>query len=197
MIVSSGGMGTLIWTLGQVERSQRPHCTALPVRNEYWCADAINHDPATAGNPARAWVECLPSPVVRPAMSTLIRTALAASLLGVLLALPARERQAIADPLVHRDSALDRAVREIQAGIERRKLSDKYALLQKYTGELLDRSAGTKSFSDKTGNCRLTWIERLLRNPVESLREADRFTSELHEAAARPDGLPAVLSLMA
>jgi hypothetical protein len=96
-----------------------------------------------------------------------------------------------------RESALDRAVREIQGGIERRKLSDKYALLQKYTGELLDRSAGTKSFSDKTGNCRLAWIDRLLRNPVESLREADRFTLELHAAAARTDGVPTVLSVMA
>src|SRR5262249_51275356 len=61
---------------------------------------------------------------------------------------------------------------------------------------LLDRSAGTKGFSDKTGNCRLAWIDRMLRNPLESLREADHFTVELHAAAARPDGLPHALSLI-
>ncbi len=130
-------------------------------------------------------------------MTPLVRTTLAITLLGLLMACPAPEWEAIANPPVARETALGRAVREIQSGIEGRKLGDKYALLQKYTGELLDRSAGTKSFSDKTGNCRLAWIDRLLRNPLESLREADQFTSELHAAAARTDGLPTVLSLMA
>src|SRR2546423_746339 len=101
-------------------------------------------------------------------MPTFMRIASAVIVLSLLLLIHADcgDARAVADTPAVREGAMDRAIHEIQSGIERRKLGDKFALMQKYTGDLLDRSAGTKTFSDKAGNCRLTWIDHLLRNPL-------------------------------
>ena len=78
--------------------------------------------------------------------------------------------------------------REIAGGLERRHVSQQFEQFRTFTAELLDASAGQKTFSDKTGNCRLPWFDELLRDPVKSISEAEEFTRLLHEACCRESG---------
>lgn len=82
--------------------------------------------------------------------------------------------------------AVARAQQEILRGLEQREIGPRLDMYRAYAGELLDASAGTNSFRDKTGNCRLSWVDHMLRNPVKSLAEADLFTRHLHDALNRP-----------
>ncbi|HVF09513.1 MAG TPA: hypothetical protein VNA16_01850, partial [Abditibacteriaceae bacterium] len=43
-------------------------------------------------------------------------------------------------------------------------------------------------FSDKTGNCRLSWFDWMMRHSVQSVDAADEFTRLVHTAAEREDG---------
>ena len=77
---------------------------------------------------------------------------------------------------------------EIHGGLQRRKLEDRFAGMTTYFHERLDASAGTKTFSDKTGNCRLSWFDWMMRHPVESIGAAEEFTRGLHAAAGQKKG---------
>lgn len=96
------------------------------------------------------------------------------------------------------DPRIDLLVREIEAGIERRGLEPAFERYLAWTANRLDASAGDRTWADKTGNCRLSWVDRMLREPLWALGEAERFTRHLHEAAQRPeDGLRTILATAA
>ncbi|MBI85546.1 MAG: hypothetical protein CMJ81_20325 [Planctomycetaceae bacterium] len=74
----------------------------------------------------------------------------------------------------------------IRRVLAERNVRRQYDLYQSYSSDRYDHSAGDKSFSDKTGNCRLKWVDYLLRHQLESIAEADRFTAGLHQGLAMP-----------
>lgn len=79
-----------------------------------------------------------------------------------------------------------------------RATEDRFLLYRQYVAQRLDESAGTNSFRDKTGNCRLPWVDSMLRNPLGSIVEAERFTHDVHKTlkagAAGTDELLTIIS---
>lgn len=70
--------------------------------------------------------------------------------------------------------------------IAQRDLQSQFDRYQAYSSGRFDASAGKATYSDKTGNCRLAWVDYLLRNQLESISEADRFTADLHGKLVQP-----------
>lgn len=81
---------------------------------------------------------------------------------------------------------VEQALAEFAAGLKARGITDKYADMTAFFGQRLDDSAGTKTFSDKTGNCRLSWFDAMLRRPADSVSLANDYTRALHAVAGRP-----------
>lgn len=107
-----------------------------------------------------------------------IQTILALSIL-VPTSLPAEQ-----DP-----SHLVRLLRqEKEAGMKDRGIEKKFEMYQAYSDGRLDESEGSKTWSDKTGNCRLKWYDGLMRNQLDSPLIAEAFTRELHETLSRESG---------
>lgn len=71
---------------------------------------------------------------------------------------------------------------EMVQSLARRNVRPAFDQYQTYVSALLDASAGAKRFADKTGNCRLAWYDKLLRNQLDAPLEAERFSRHLHEA---------------
>jgi hypothetical protein len=71
---------------------------------------------------------------------------------------------------------------EIKEGLKTRGIEQQFAAFQSYAGDRLDATAGNASPSELTGNCRLTWYDHMMRNPLAALVEAEQFTRELHQA---------------
>ena len=71
---------------------------------------------------------------------------------------------------------------EIVQGLACREIRPAYDRYQAYSAGRLDASAGDNTFKDKTGNCRLSWFDYLLRNQLESPRQAEAFSRQLHDA---------------
>ena len=62
----------------------------------------------------------------------------------------------------------------------------------------LNASAGRFTGSELTGNCRLSWYDRLLRRPLNGPAEAELFTRQLHKAAlGNQEGLARLLAIAA
>ncbi|MAE61786.1 MAG: hypothetical protein CMJ49_10585 [Planctomycetaceae bacterium] len=78
------------------------------------------------------------------------------------------------------------ATRMIGELVAARDLQEQFAQYQTYASGRFDASSGTATYADKTGKCRLAWVDYLLRNQVESIVEADEFTSGLHGALVQP-----------
>ncbi len=105
---------------------------------------------------------------------------LAAPCLGMLLAVPVHGGPEGLRPAQRHVQTL---MREIREGLERRELTEAFERYRDYTADRLDASAGDLRFADKTGNCRLDWFDSLLRHPIESIGEAEKFTWNLHQDA--------------
>lgn len=73
--------------------------------------------------------------------------------------------------------------KEIGAGLAERKIRPLFDQYHSYTSGRLDASAGTNTWRDKTGNCRLKWFDSMMRNQLRAPREAEQFGRQLHEAA--------------
>ena len=87
--------------------------------------------------------------------------------------------------------------RRVRTAIRERRLAADLERYLTYLNGRLDASAGTNTFSDKTGNCRLPWVDRILRNPLEAPAEAERFSRKIYGTLARPAGaLEATLPLL-
>lgn len=78
--------------------------------------------------------------------------------------------------------------REIAAGIRDRKIDSQFRRFMAYAGARLDASAGRNTGSEVTGDCRLKWLDHMLRNPLEAPAEAERFTRELQKAVVNEHG---------
>jgi hypothetical protein len=85
---------------------------------------------------------------------------------------------------------------EILAGFVKRHTTDNYARFRSYAAMKLNSTAGRFTGSELTGNCRLSWYDHMLRNPLSATVEAERFTRELHQAALdNSQGLADIISI--
>lgn len=69
---------------------------------------------------------------------------------------------------------------EILAGYKRRGIEEQFARFTRYAAYKLDSTAGRANVSEVTGNCRLSWYDHLLRNPLDAPAECEAFTRHLH-----------------
>ena len=87
---------------------------------------------------------------------------------------------------------------EIVTGLRTRGVADDFIRFQHYAGSRLDATAGLYTGSELTGNCRLSWYDHLLRNPLKAPAEAEEFTRLLHKSIVDdPSGLGPVLATAA
>jgi len=88
--------------------------------------------------------------------------------------------------------------REMEVGLARRGVRAAYDRYQAYSAGRLDATAGPKRWRDKTGNCRLGWYDRLLRDQLSAPSQAEHVSRQLHEALRdRRAGLGRALAIMA
>ena len=69
---------------------------------------------------------------------------------------------------------------EIIAGLKSRHIESNFARFRSYAGYMLNSTAGSRRTSEVTGNCRLSWYDHMLRNPLKAPIEAEAFTRQLH-----------------
>jgi len=93
---------------------------------------------------------------------------------------------------------MGRLDREIQAGLVKRDVAEQFGRYQAYATGRMDASAGSKRWSDKTGNCRLSYVDWMMRNQLKAPASAEQFTRELHQAlSSGQTGLMRALDLLA
>ena len=100
---------------------------------------------------------------------------------------PAAGRPAAAVRPVAAEQAMIDIEREITQGLAARGAWDKFERYQKYSIGRMDASAGDRRWSDKTGNCRLGWIDWMIRNQLKAAADAERFSRQLHQSLSGPD----------
>ena len=76
---------------------------------------------------------------------------------------------------------VEQAVHEVKDGLKTRNIDRSFATFQSYAGGRLDATVGP-TWSEVTGNCRLKWYDRMMRDPLRAAGEAEQFTRELHQA---------------
>ncbi len=81
-----------------------------------------------------------------------------------------------------------RMLREVRRAIRERTLDSDLQRYLAYVGSRMDASAGTNTFSDKNGACRLGWVDRLIRDPLQAPLEAERFSRQMQEAFGQQTG---------
>ena len=91
----------------------------------------------------------------------------------------AKPQDTIGNPLA--SGLVEQMVQEVKDGLKTRGIDRNFAAFQSYLGSQLDATAGLRA-SEVTGNCRLRWYDRMLRDPLKATVEAERFTRELHQA---------------
>ena len=90
------------------------------------------------------------------------------------------EQQSIGIPLASGIMELLRD--EIAGGFKRRNIEPQFGRFQSYAAGKLNATSGPATASEITGNCRLSWYNRLLRDPLTAPGEAEEFTRKLHTA---------------
>lgn len=98
--------------------------------------------------------------------------------LGVLLMCCGSTRGQVNNPA----SLVSSFQHEIQAGLDRRNVRSAFDRYMLYTVSRLDAATGGKQWNDKTGNCRLTWFNQLIRDQLNASSAIERFSRELHGA---------------
>jgi len=87
--------------------------------------------------------------------------------------------------------------REIVAGLRSRGIEGDFYRFGSYLASQLVQTSGPNTGSEVTGNCRLSWYDQMLRNPLRAPAEAEQFTRLLHEAVLScPKGLAQVLAMI-
>lgn len=92
----------------------------------------------------------------------------------------AKPDEGLGDPLA--PALVTSMVQEIRSGFRIRGVEDDFARFCGYNANKLNSTAGPYTGSEITGNCRLKWFDRMLRNPLVFPGEAEQFTRELHAA---------------
>ena len=93
---------------------------------------------------------------------------------------------------------LDIVREEEETGFKKRGVQDAFARFQSYAGYKLNSTAGPYTGSELTGNCRLSWYDHLLRNPLRAPAEAEEFTRLLHAGVRNdPGGIAQILPIIA
>jgi hypothetical protein len=87
---------------------------------------------------------------------------------------------AVGNPLAPRLMPL--IVQEMRDGFRQRGVERQFAQWCSYARSRLDSTAGDLRTSEITGNCRLAWYDRMMRNPYLYPAEAELFTRQLHQA---------------
>ena len=85
---------------------------------------------------------------------------------------------------------------EVVKGLAERNVREQFDRYQSYAIGRMDASAEDKQWSDKTGNCRLNWVDHLVRNQLEATGEAEKFTRQLH-LAIKGNDMVGALEMMA
>lgn len=99
---------------------------------------------------------------------------------------------AVGDPAAA--GKLDLAIQEMINGIKARSIQDEFLRFRSYLALKLDTTAARYTGNEVTGNCRLRWYDRMLRNPLVAPVEAEKFTRELHQQVLQGQkGLMSVL----
>jgi len=73
-------------------------------------------------------------------------------------------------------------MKEVRAGLKDRGIEGQFGQWCRYGAAKLESTAGDRETSEVTGNCRLSWYDHLMRNPLAAPIEAEQFTRELHTA---------------
>ncbi len=71
---------------------------------------------------------------------------------------------------------------EVAGGFKRRRIEPQFNRFRGYAAGKLNATSGPVARSEITGNCRLSWYNRLLRDPLSAPAEAEEFTRKLHAA---------------
>ncbi len=99
---------------------------------------------------------------------------------------PARSTPSVGEPLAA--GIIQLLQQEITAGLKQRGIDSQFRRLQEYAGRRLDATSGRNTGSELTGNCRLRWLDHMLRNPIEAPAEAEKFTRDLQKAVINEQG---------
>jgi hypothetical protein len=92
--------------------------------------------------------------------------------------LPKTDDDVIGQPLA--PGMIEILQQEIIRSVRERGVADNFGRFQRYTGYKLDSSAAPYTGSELAGNCRLSWYDHMLRNPLGAVAEAERFTRDVH-----------------
>ena len=91
---------------------------------------------------------------------------------------------------------VQQAIREVQDDLKTRNLDRSFSTFRAYAGSRLDATAGPVRTSEVTGNCRLRWYDRMMRDPLPAAEDAERFTRHMHQAVQHdPAGLDRAIRL--
>ena len=109
---------------------------------------------------------------------------------------PALKLTAIGEPLAAGMLSIMR--QEVETALKNRGVAEKFSRFEHYAAGRLNASAGRYTGSELTGNCRLSWYDRLLRHPLNGPAEAELFTRQLHKAAlGNQEGFARLLAIAA
>ncbi len=99
----------------------------------------------------------------------------------------ARRTPSVGEPLAA--GIIQLMQQEIATGFRQRGIDSQFRRFAAYAGERLDATAASRNTgSELTGNCRLRWLDHLLRNPLEAPAEAEKFTRDLQKAVIKERG---------
>lgn len=106
---------------------------------------------------------------------------------------PASDAQPVGSPRAA--AMMTRLEQEMAAGLKQRRIEANFARFRSYAARTLDNTAG-RARSEVTGNCRLSWYDHMMRDPLKAPREAEEFTRQLHQAVvAGHEGLDRALRI--
>ena len=70
--------------------------------------------------------------------------------------------------------------KEMVDGFKKRNIGAKFGRFQSFAAGKMNATARA-SGSELTGNCRLSWYDHMMRNPLKAPAEAEQFTKQLHK----------------
>ncbi len=122
-----------------------------------------------------AWREAVGGPADKPAKSASGPSASEPS-----ASQPSKPQETVGNPLA--PQLVSFVEQETRDGLKVRRMEGTFRQFSRFLAAKLDSTAGDLRTSEVTGNCRLSWYDHLLRNPLSATAEAEQFTRELHQS---------------